>query len=299
MTKPSNFAINSLPIAVFDSGVGGLSVLRTLQEYLPNESFLYLGDMARVPYGTKSANAVIRYSLSAANFLISQYHIKLLVIACHTASTLALDTLERTFNLPIVGMIDPGAQAACAMTKNNHIAVIATEATVKAQGYQKAILQIRQDAQIVAQACSLFVALAEEGWVKGPIAELVAQQYLSPLFNGKMKPDCLLLGCTHFPLLTHPIKTVIGKDTLIIDPAIETAQSVKRILNERGLSNAQDAQDAKTEFLVTDAPDRFIRVAEQFLAAPIPSDQIKVVDTYSISQKGSSINNKRTKPINK
>jgi len=274
----------SLPIAVFDSGVGGLTVLKTLKEQLPNESFVYFGDMARVPYGTKSPSAVVRYTLDATHFLISQ-HIKLLVIACHTSSTLALPTLEKTFSsLPMVGMIEPGAHAACAFSKNGHIAVIATEATVKAHGYQNAIKRLRASAQVVAQGCSLFVALAEEGWVKGPIAESVAKQYLDPLFNANPRPDCLLLGCTHFPLLTDAIQTVIGDDIGIIDPAIETARTVKQILQRHALANPQPAAQAASRFLVTDYTERFARIAGQFLATPLDPSQIQLIDTSRLSE---------------
>ncbi len=280
-----NASSTTLPIAVFDSGVGGLTVLRTLQDHLPNESFLYLGDMARVPYGTKSPAAIVRYTLSAANFLLSQ-NIKFLVIACHTASTMALSALEQAFSsLPIVGMIEPGALAACTISQNGHIAVIATEGTVKAQGYQKAINRIRAPAQVIAQGCSVFVALAEEGWTSGPITESVAKRYLDPLFNRQPRPDCLLLGCTHFPLLTDAIEKVIGKDIFIVDPATETAQAVKQILQQRGLENTQSPSAAVTRFLVTDAAERFARIAEQFLSTSISASQIQLVDTFALSEK--------------
>lgn len=276
---------SSLPIAVFDSGVGGLTVLHTLREFLPHESFIYLGDMARVPYGIKSPATIVRYTVEAANFLISQ-NIKLLVIACHTASTLALLAVEQTFPfLPIVGMIEPGAKAACASSHNNNIAVIATEATVKAQGYQKAINQINASAKVVAQGCSVFVALAEEGWTKGIIAESVARQYLSPLFDQPTRPDCLLLGCTHFPLLTSAIQNVLGEDIVIVDPAVETARTVFKILQNQALLNSQPLHQASTRFLVTDFPERFARVAGQFLSSPVNSAQIQLVDTFPLSEK--------------
>lgn len=273
-----------LPIAVFDSGVGGLTVLRTLKEHLPQESFLYLGDMARVPYGTKSPSAVVHYTLGATKYLISQ-KIKLLVVACHTASTLALSALEQAFpNLPIVGMIEPGARAACAASRNGCIAVIATEATVKAQGYQKAVQQLGSPVQVMAQACSIFVALAEEGWVTGPIAESIARQYISPLFQAQPKPDCLLLGCTHFPLLKESIQNVVGHETCIIDPAVETALTVKKILQQRSMTNLQSVENATSIFQVTDSPDRFAHVAGKFLTSPISSDQIKNVTFNDLIQ---------------
>lgn len=273
---------SDLPIAVFDSGVGGLTVLRTLQEYLPQESFLYLGDMARVPYGTKSPSAVVSYTLGAARHLVSQ-KIKLLVVACHTASTLAMAALEKNFpTLPIVGMIEPGAKAACAASQNGCIAVIATEATVKAQGYQKAVQQLRLSTQVVAQACSIFVALAEEGWVKGPIAESIARQYIAPLFNSNPRPDCLLLGCTHFPLLRESIQNVISTDACIIDPAIETALTVKQILQDRALTNTQPAENAISRFQVTDSPERFAYVAGQFLATPIDPAEVQCIGLHIV-----------------
>lgn len=275
----------SSPIGVFDSGVGGLTVLRTLQEHLPQESFLYFGDMARVPYGTKSPATVARYTLEAANFLLTE-HIKLLVLACHTASTLALETIEKTFEfLPMVGMIEPGAQAACHASKNGHIAVIATEATVKAQGYQRAIQRIRPKSEVVAQGCSVFVALAEEGWVDGGITESVAQRYLGPLFSRQPRPDCLLLGCTHFPLLTPAIEKVIGKDIYIVDPAVETANTVKQILQQHAIENLQPASQATTRFLVTDSPERFVRVAQQFLQRPLNTEQIQLINIFSLPEK--------------
>lgn len=270
--------MNNLPIAVFDSGVGGLTVLRKLKEYLPHESFVYLGDMARVPYGTKSPAAVTRYTLDATRYLVAQ-HIKLLVIACHTASTLALSTLLQTFpSLPMVGMLEPGASAACAASRNGHIVVIATEATVKAEGYQAAIKKICVSAEVIAQACSVFVALAEEGWVKGTVAESVAKQYLEPLFNREPQPDCLLLGCTHFPLLTASIQKVIGKNIQIIDPAVETARVVQKILKDRGLSNASHLSEKKTKFWVTDSPERFACVAGQFLTMPLSTAEIQLIN---------------------
>lgn len=270
--------ISALPIAVFDSGVGGLTVLRALKAHLPNESFLYLGDMARLPYGTKSPETITRYALNAAHFLLSQ-NIKLLVIACHTATSLALTALEQNFvNLPIVGVLEPGVYAACTNTRNNHIAIIATEATVKAEAYQKAIVKLKSEAQVVAKGCSLFVALAEEGWVEGIIAEEVAKQYLSPIFSAVDKPDCLLLGCTHFPPLATTIQKIVGKDVRIIDPAIETARRVKQVLQRQGLLNGE-SRTSSTRFMVTDSPDRFTKIAAQFLETEIHSAQVRLVDT--------------------
>ncbi len=275
--------MSSLPIAVFDSGVGGLTVLRALKSHLPNESFLYLGDMARLPYGTKSPETIIRYAFNATQFLFAQ-NIKLLVVACHTATSLALPFLEKNFlNLPIVGVLEPGAQAACTTTRNNQIAIIATEATVKAQAYQKAIKRLKPEANVVAKGCSLFVALAEEGWVEGSIAEEVAKQYLLPLFDTSPKPDCLLLGCTHFPPLATTIQKVLGHDVRIIDPAIETARQVKDVLQARSLLN--EAQNpTSTRFLVTDSPERFSKIAAQFLETTVNLSQVTLVETFTLSE---------------
>lgn len=269
----------NLPIAVFDSGVGGLTVLRALQQELPEESFLYLGDTARLPYGTKSPTTIINYALHASRMLIAQ-NIKLLVVACNTATTLALPVLKKNFlTLPIIGTLEPGAQAACTASRNGCIAVIATEATVNAQGYQNTIKQIRPQAQVIARSCGLFVALAEEGWVTGPIAELTAKHYLDPLFDQSPRPDCLLLGCTHFPVMANTIQKIIGKDIHLIDSATATALAVKNILQERELLNQQSYLPEDIKFFVTDSPERFVRIAQQFLDIPINPAQVCLVDT--------------------
>lgn len=278
--------MNNLPIAVFDSGVGGLTVLRALQELLPNESYIYFGDTARLPYGTKSPNTIIKYALHAVEILLKQ-KIKFLVVACNTATSLALPTLEQQFPyLPMVGTLVPGAQAACEVSQNGHIVVIATEATVNAQGYQTIIQNFRPNARVTAQGCSLFVALAEEGWVTGPIAELTAKRYLDPLFNQNPRPDCLLLGCTHFPTLNEAIRNVIGDEVSIIDSATATAQTVKNILINKNLENTHT--DGKSiQFLVTDSPERFARVAGQFLMTSLNVNQIILVDSVLPTTQGS------------
>lgn len=268
-----------LPIGVFDSGVGGLTVLRALQQALPGESFLYLGDTARVPYGTKSPDTIVRYSREAAEILIHR-GIKLLVIACNTASALALPSLQQEFpEIPIIGVLEPGAQAACLASKKGYIAVIATEATVNAGGYQKAIKKIRPEARVVAKGCSLFVALAEEGWTSGDIPEAVARRYLESLLlaQADYTPDCLVLGCTHFPILLEPIKNVIAAEITIIDSAQSTAETVAKTLQELSLRKLK--QDEQTlRFLVTDAPERFVRIAQLFLGRTMELNQLELVD---------------------
>ncbi len=197
-------------IGVFDSGVGGLTVLRSLHERLPREHFIYLGDTARLPYGTKSPESIRRYSIQAAGILRDR-GIKCLVVACNTASAVALEALrERFAPLPVLGVLEPGAVAACRASRSGRIAVIATESTVRGGAYQTAIRRCRPDAQVLARACPLFVALAEEGWIEGEIVEAVAHRYLDGLFHGSEAPDTLVLGCTHFPVFASVLSRQLG-----------------------------------------------------------------------------------------
>lgn len=270
-----------LPIGVFDSGVGGLTVLRELQKKMPHENFLYLGDTARLPYGTKSPETIIRYVIQANKILVDR-GIKFLIIACSTASTVSLPALKDSFpNTPIIGMLKPGAKAACDVSKTGTIGVIATEATINGQGYQKAIQQLRPKATILAKSCGLFVALAEEGCTEGLIAEEVAKMYLQPLLQEKTaKPmDCLVLGCTHYPALAHTIKKVIGDTITIVDSAKITADIVAETLKSDGLSkNKDESKSPGTTFFVTDAPERFTRIARLFLGCEINQCDVELVD---------------------
>lgn len=275
----NNLSKMHLPIGVFDSGVGGLTVLRALRQQLPQESFLYLGDTARLPYGTKSPETIIYYAKQASQILINR-GIKLLVVACNTASSLALPALQQTFpDVPIVGVLEPGAKAACATSKNGHIAVIATEATVNGGGYQEAIKKLRPDAKVIAQSCGLLVALAEEGWVDGPIAEAITKRYLEPLLNAHQNynPDCLVLGCTHFPALFNTIQNIVGRKITVIDAAKTTAELVTQTLSQLNLQQPSPHAGA-SKFLVTDAPLRFARVAKQFLGIELNLNDIELVD---------------------
>jgi glutamate racemase len=231
-------ALSDRPIGVFDSGVGGLTVLRALSVALPQEDFIYLGDTARLPYGTKSPETVERYFLQCAEALAAR-DVKCLVVACNTASSVGLSHVgDRLGSLPVVGVIEPGAEAACKASRSGHIAVIATERTVSGGAYQKAILRRRQDARITTRATPLFVALAEEGLCHGPIAEGIARHYLDSIFVEP--PDTLLLGCTHFPMLAETIRRVVGGGVTIVDSAATTAASVARMLTDSGLSRSSN-----------------------------------------------------------
>ena len=211
------------PIGVFDSGVGGLTVLRALRAAMPGENFIYLGDTARLPYGTKSAETVVRYSLQCASALIER-GIRCLVVACNTVSASALDALRRHHpNLPVIGVIEPGARAAVSSSISQHIAVIATEGTIAGDAYKTAIHRCNPSARVTSRACSLFVSMAEEGWTEGPIAEAVARRYLDPIFQTSDAPDTLVLGCTHFPVLAAAIRSALPPHVNMIDSAATTA----------------------------------------------------------------------------
>jgi glutamate racemase len=267
--------LSSQPIGIFDSGMGGLTVMRALKARLPGESFVYLGDTARLPYGTKSADTVTRYAVQASQALI-QHDIKLLVVACNTASAAALPTLIQTLSpLPVVGVIAPGAEAAVAAVPDGPIAVIATEGTVRGGAYVNAIQTLSPQMPVVQQACPLFVALAEEGLTHGAIAELAAHRYLDPLLATMPRPRGLVLGCTHFPVLKETIARA-APDVVLIDSAETTAAVVEKILSERGLLNASAAQPPR--FLATDAPGRFAHLGEIFLGEPIDPGSVTLVD---------------------
>ena len=267
------------PIGVFDSGIGGLTVLRALAAEFPGEEFVYLGDTARLPYGTKTAETVVRYSLQASEALLD-FGVKCIVVACNTASAVGLEAIrERAAGLPVIGVIEPGAEAACAATRA-HIAVIATERTVSGGAYQEAILRRRPDVRISARATPLFVALAEEGLTQGPVAASVARHYLATLFAaqdaGAVPPDTLVLGCTHFPILTEIIRSVIGPDVRIVDSAATTARAVRNELTMRGIASASDT--GHVQFVATDGIERFARVGGSFLGRPIAPAEITLID---------------------
>jgi glutamate racemase len=264
------------PIGVFDSGMGGLTVMRAIAERLPEETIVYLGDTARLPYGTKSADTVERYAVQAARHLKAQ-NVKAIVVACNTASAVALPALERSLApLPVIGVVEPGAKAAVLASQSGRIAVIATEGTVRGGAYERAILALRPDARVTSQACPLFVALAEEGWVDGPVAELAAQRYLDHLFKRSGSPDVLVLGCTHFPVLEKVIARAVGPSVALVDSAATAAEEIERLLSLHDLSTTR--RNGAHLFLATDAPERFARVGSLFLGVPIAPERVELVD---------------------
>lgn len=276
---------HSQPIGVFDSGVGGLTVLRALRERLPAEDFVYLGDTARLPYGTKSAQSVTRYSLQAAELLVRQ-GIKYLVVACNTASSVALDALRKRFApLPVMGVIEPGAEAACAATRSQHIAVIATEGTIRDKAYQRAIARRAPEAVVVGQACSLFVAMAEEGWTTGPIVEAVARRYLASIFEQHPTVDTLLLGCTHFPVLASALREILADHVTLVDSARTTAVALDRDLQQRELVSCA-AQPGSMRLFATDNAERFAKVGSLFLGERFGAEDVEIVDLVESERLG-------------
>ncbi len=261
----------SAPIGVFDSGIGGLTVVRELIRQLPNESIIYFGDTARVPYGPKSPDTVLRYSREITGFLKAQ-GVKAMVIACNTATAHALAALRQENDLPIVGVIEPGSRAAAKATTGGRVGVIGTYGTINSRAYEKAIAGMSPDAMITALACPLFVPLAEEGWLDTQATELIAQEYLSPMVVANI--DTLVLGCTHYPLLKRVIGATVGRDVRLIDSAEETAAETASVLRKMGLAH-EETHDARYRFIASDAPEQFLRVGQRFLGASI--DRVETV----------------------
>jgi glutamate racemase len=255
------------PIGVFDSGVGGLTVLKALMDRLPHESTLYLGDTARVPYGTKSGEVVTRYSLKNAQFLMER-GIKLLVVACNTASAVALPALSAALPVPVLGVIAPGARAALQRTRGGGVGVIGTPGTIRSGAYQRELELAAPGIRVKAKACPLFVPLAEEGWTTGEVPHLVAREYLVDFTRNGV--DTLVLGCTHYPLLKGIIAEVVGPGVALVDSAEATAEAAALLLAERELL-APAGQTPTHGYSVTDVPERFVEVGARFLGRTIPS----------------------------
>lgn len=259
-------------IGIFDSGVGGLTVYREIARQLPGEEYIYLGDTGRVPYGTKSPGTVLRYAQEAAEFLV-RHRVKMIVVACNTASAVALAALEERFRLPVVGVIEPGAKKAVAVTRSGRVGVIGTEGTIKSGAYTRAIHAFDPAIEVFAAACPLFVPLAEEGWAEHPVARLAAEEYLAPLRQHAI--DTLVLGCTHYPLLKPTLRALLGEQVTLVDSATETANCVETLLRRDQLFRRANPHPPR--FFVTDVPFRFERVGGAFLGAPLADvEQVEI-----------------------
>ena len=260
------------PIGIFDSGIGGLTVLKEMIGIIPDEKTIYLGDTARVPYGIRSPETVIRYSFENTRFLISK-DIKLMVVACNTASSVGLDAIKRKVSIPVLGVIEPGAKAAVKATLNRKVGVIGTQATIKSSAYTRAIHALDSSIEVFGLACPLFVPLVEEGWTEGAITTLIAAKYLEGLKDKGI--DTVVLGCTHYPLLKKVIAEVLGEGVRLIDSAVETACEIRDTLKMLGL-NSERKGNSLREFFVTDSPERFLKVSEKFLGQKI--ENIKKIE---------------------
>ena len=249
-------------IGVFDSGVGGLTVLHEIAKLLPHENLVYLGDTARVPYGTKSPETVCQYAMEAADFLAG-VGVRMLVVACNTASAVALDALQGRHDLPVIGVIEPGAKRAASLTRNARVGVIGTEGTIRSDAYARAIKAVNAGVEVISIPCPLFVPLAEEGWSDHEIARLAAEDYIGSLRDDI---DTLVLGCTHYPLLKNTLQKVLGEQVVLVDSAEETA---KIVANGSAPPLQDDRRSGTIRFFVTDVPTRFERVGGRFLGRPL------------------------------
>jgi len=238
--------MDSRPIGVFDSGIGGLTVVKEIMEQLPNESIVYFGDTARVPYGTKSKETVTKYSFQCINFLLEK-KVKAIVVACNTASAASLDAIKQSFDIPIIGVVEPGAIAACGVTKLNKIGIIGTEGTVSSGAYEKEINVINNDVKMLLKACPLFVPIVEEGWQETEIAKLTAREYLEELKQKGI--DALVMACTHYPLLEKTIGDLMGEDIKLVNPAFETAKALKNALHQLNIQSKVSRQAAYEYFI--------------------------------------------------
>jgi glutamate racemase len=249
------------PIGIFDSGIGGLTVVKQLMELLPNEQLIYFGDTARIPYGTKSKKLIEQYAIEDTRFLL-QYNIKILVVACNTASSLAMDVLLDYLEIPVIGVVIPGAEAAVELTRNKKIGVIGTIATINSNSYTVQIHKHLKEAKVYAQPCPLLVPLVEEGWLNDEITIMTLKKYLPEMISEKV--DTLILGCTHYPLLENTIQQIMGNHVKLIDSGKETAKAVKRVLIETNLLNQSD-KIGPDKFFVSDIPMKFEEIGSRFL----------------------------------
>ncbi|MGN0323078.1 MAG: glutamate racemase [Oliverpabstia sp.] len=254
---------SNAPIGVFDSGIGGLTVAREIMRNLPSEKIVYFGDTARLPYGSKSKDTIIRYSRQIVRFLQSR-KVKAIVVACNTASALALDTLEKEIDIPIIGVVKPGARVAAQATESKRVGVIATEATIRSGLYTKLIQEIDPEISVIGKPCPLFVPLVEEGWRKDPITEMIARRYLEVLQEQDI--DTLILGCTHYPLLRKLIGDIMGDKVRLVNPAYETSMVLKKLLEDQHMENLGGTKEEfPYRFYVSDAAEKFKEFANSIL----------------------------------
>lgn len=271
--------IEGAPIGVFDSGVGGLTVAREIMRQMPNERIVYFGDTARVPYGSKSQNTIIRYSRQIIRFLKTK-KVKAIVIACNTASAYALDTVEAELDIPIIGVVKPGAKVAAEATRNGIIGVTGTEGTINSGIYSEFLHMQNKELKVIGKACPLFVPLVEEGWIKDSVTDEVAKRYLTQLRESGI--DTLILGCTHYPLLRSTIRNVMGDSVTLVNPAYETAVELKTLLeNNQLLNTVEQANDGSGyEFYVSDAADKFKQFANSILPYDIATTKLINIEDF-------------------
>jgi glutamate racemase len=266
----------SLPIGVFDSGVGGLTVLKAIREELPNENLVYLGDTARLPYGTKSTASIESYAKQATKKL-REYNIKILVVACNTASAAAIDTLQQYLApIPVIGVVEPGVEAAITASMGDSYLVLATEATVRLGAYSRAIKKRDLNAKVREQSCEMLVALAEEGWTSGHIADSIVRRYLLEAEDKTFKADSIILGCTHFPLLRDTISNIVS-DVVVVDSAVTTAAVVRETLTSHKIMS-MGKQSGTLKLLATDGTQRFARIGGNFLGQSLTAQNVQLVD---------------------
>lgn len=267
-------------IGVFDSGLGGISVVKALMELLPQEHLIYFGDTARVPYGSKSKETVIRFSHQISSFLLEN-KVKMIVVACNTASAVALKSLQESFDIPVVGVIHPGASAAIEHAPNKRIGVIGTASTIRSGAYRDAIRSVDPDQVVTAQSCPLLVPLVEEDWPRDAVVQAVLERYLSSFMSSK--PDALILGCTHYPYLKQAIQDVLGPEVRLVDSGEETAAEVHRVLTRLELLNLESGHPGKHRFYVSDFPQKFEETATRFLGRPLENlfkVELEVLESY-------------------
>jgi len=264
--ESNSVKFDNRPIGVFDSGVGGLTVVKQLMKLLPSESIIYFGDTARIPYGTKSEETVKRFALEDSFFLLDK-NVKMIVVACNTASAIAIRMLKNILDVPVIGVIEPGASAAVQYSRSGKIGVIGTAVTIRSGSYRREIHHLKSETQVISQACPLFVNLVEEGWIEDEATYLIARRYLQPVIENGV--DTLILGCTHYPLLKNVIQKIMGRSVRLIDSGVETAKTVKKILDEHQMT-AYPGQIPSHRFYLSDMPYKFQEIAERFLERSIP-----------------------------